>query len=282
MRSVAVIGAGDVGAAVAQALAARDRVSRVLIVDAAASVAAGKALDIQQMGAVAGFQVRLDSTDDLTRVMGAAACVIADRHGAPATEWTGDEGLSLIRRLLPCAGDAPLIFAGAGQTGLMQMVAREQHVPGRRLLGSSPEAFASAIRSMIALEAGCSPAEVVVTVLGVPPGGFVVPWSEAAIGGFALERVLTPVQRSRLEARTARLWPPGPYALGLAAAVAAEAVVAASRRSLALLTVLDGEFGVRNRVAALPTMLDARGVAGTRAPSLTTRERVMLDTALAT
>ena len=122
---------------------------------------------------------------------------------------------------------------------------------------------------MVALEAGCSPAEVVLAVLGVPPKGLVVPWSEAAIGGFALERVLTPVQLARLESRIARLWPPGPYALGLAAAVAAEAVITASRRRLNVLTVLDGEFGVRNRVGALPALLDARGVAQVHAPSLT-------------
>ena len=93
MTSVAVIGAGDVGGAVAQALATRDRVSRVLLVDAAANVAAGKALDIQQSGAVSGFHTRLEGTDDLTRAMGAAACVIADRHGQPSAEWIGDDGV---------------------------------------------------------------------------------------------------------------------------------------------------------------------------------------------
>jgi len=281
MTSVAVIGAGEVGAAVAQALATRDRVSRVLLVDDAANVAAGKALDIQQSGAVTGSHVRLEGTADLTRVMGASACVIADRHGPPAAEWAGDEGLALIRRLLPCAGDAPLVFAGPSQAALMQTAAREQHVSRVRLLGTSTEAFAAAIRSMIALEAGCSPTEVALAVLGVPPKGLVVPWSEAAIGGFSLVRVLTPVQMTRLESRIARLWPPGPYALGLAAAVAAEAVITASRRRLNLLMVLDGEFGARNRVGALPALLDARGVAHAYAPSLTTRERVLLDTALA-
>ena len=282
MTSVAVIGAGDVGAAVAQALATRDRVSRVLLVDAAANVAAGKALDIQQSGAVSGFHTRLEGTDDPTRVMGAAACVIADRHGEPSAEWIGDDGVSLIRRLLPYAGEAPLVFAGTGQTGVMQTASRELHVARVRLVGTSPEAFASAIRSMIALEAGCSPAEVVLAVLGVPPHGLVVPWSEAAVGGFALERVLSPVQLARLEARTTRLWPPGPYALGLAAAVAAESMIRSSRRALNVLTVLDGELGVRNRVGALPALLDRRGVAEVRVPSLSARERVLLDTALAT
>jgi malate dehydrogenase len=281
MAFVAVIGAGDVGAAVAQALATRDRVSRVLLVDAAVHVAAGKALDIQQSGAVSGFHARLEGTDDLTRVMGAAACVVADRYGQPPAEWAGDEAAPLIRSLLPCAGEAPLIFAGPSQAGLMHTVSREHHVPRARLIGSSPEAFASAIRSMIALEARCSPAEVVLAVLGVPPRGLVVPWSEAAVGGFALERVLSPVQLARLAARTARLWPPGPYALGLAAALAAEAVVRSSRRALNVLTLLDGEFGVRNRAGTLPALLDRRGVAEVRVPSLSTRERVLVDSALA-
>jgi malate dehydrogenase len=282
MASVAVIGAGELGGAVAQALATRDRVSRVLLVDTAAAVAAGKALDIQQSGAVSLFHTRLEGTDDVTRVMGAAACVIADRHAAPAGEWQGDDGLALLRRLLPCTGDAPLIFAGPSQAGLMLSTSREHHVPRRRIVGSATEAYASALRSMIALEAGCSASEVVLAVLGVPPKGLVVPWSEAAIGGFGLERVLTPVQLARLEARAARIWPPGPYALGLAAAVAAEAAITASRRALSVLTVLDGELGVRNRVGALPALLDAGGVAKVNAPSLTTRERVLLDTALAT
>jgi malate dehydrogenase len=281
MASVAVIGAGELGGAVAQALATRDRVSRVLLVDAAASVAAGKALDIQQSGAVSGFHARLQGTDDVTRVMGAAVCIVADRHGTTAGEWTGDDGLAMMRRLLPFTGDAPLIFAGPSQDVLMLTTCREEHVARQRFIGSATEAYASAMRSMIALEAGCSPAEVVLAVLGVPPKGLVVPWSEVAIRGFALERVLTPVQLARLEARAARLWPPGPYALGLAAAIAAEAVVITGRRTLNVLTVLDGEFGVRNRVGALPALLDTRGVSRAQVPSLTTRERVLLDSALA-
>jgi malate/lactate dehydrogenase len=253
----------------------------VLLVETAASVAAGKALDIQQSGAVSASHTRLEGTDDITRVIGTAACIVADRHGPPAAEWEGDDGLAMMRRLLRFTGDAPLVFAGPSQAGLMLTTSREEHVSRTRFIGSSTEAYASAVRSMIALEAGCSPAEVVVAVLGVPPKGLVVPWSEVAIGGFALERVLMPVQLVRLEERAARLWPPGPYALGLAAALAAEAIVTASRRALSVLTVLDGEFGVRNRVGALPALFDARGVARAQAPSLTSRERVLLDSALA-
>jgi len=280
MSSVAIIGAGSLGGAVAQALAARDKVRRVLLVDTAAGVAAGKALDILQSGAVRGSHVRLEGTDDLSRAVGSAVCVIADRHGPPEAEWAGDEGLALLRQLLPWAENTPLVFAGATQAGLMLTARREHHVRRASLIGSAPEAYASAMRSMVALEAGCSPSEVSLAVLGLPPAGLVVPWSEAAIGGFSLERTLTPVHISRLEARAPRLWPPGPFALGMAAAAAIEAVVTSSRRALSVLTVLDGEYGVRNGLGSMPALLDAGGVAHLRVPSLSTRERVLVETAL--
>lgn len=279
MMTVAVIGAGDLGGAIAHALASGDAVARVVLVDAAAGIASGKALDIQQSGAVAGFHTRLEGTDDLSRVTGCAVCVIADRAGQPATEWQGDEGLALLTRLALSAGESPLIFAGASQVSLLLAAAREARIRRERLIGSPPEALASAIRSIVAMEACCSPGEVALTVLGTPPG-FVVPWSEASVGGSLLERALTQVQLARIEARAERLWPPGAYALGLAAARVAQAIVHSSRRAFSVLTVLEGEFGVRNRVGALPALFSASGIVQTRVPSLNARERVQLDTTL--
>jgi malate/lactate dehydrogenase len=130
------------------------------------------------------------------------------------------------------------------------------------------------------MEARCSPADVSVAVLGTPPDAFVIPWSEASIGGYALERTISQVQLRRLEARTARLWPPGPYALGAAAARVVEGMLEAARRSYNILTVLEGEFGVRDRVAAVPALLGPHGVADVRTPLLNRREQVQLDTAL--
>jgi malate dehydrogenase len=255
-------------------------VSRIVLIDAAGAVAAGKALDMQQTGAVAGFHTRLEGTDDVTRVAGCAVCIVADRMGQAPAEWQGDDGLALLTRLMPYLDTTPIVFAGAQQTSLIGAAAREARVPARRLIGSAPEALASAITAIVAMEAGCSPAEVRLTVLGSPTSGFMVPWSEASLGGLALERVLTQVQLHRLESRVARLWPPGPYTLGLAAARVAEALVMSSRRAYSVLTMLGGEFGVRGKVAAVPALLAPDGIAQTRVPALNTRERVQLETAL--
>jgi len=279
MSTVAVFGAGDIGAACAQALASRDRARRILLIDAAANAAAGKALDIQQAGAIAGFHTELEATADETRAIGCALIVVADRMATGSPEWLGEEALALVRRVTDWS-DAPVVFAGALQAGLMRAASQELRIAARRLIGSASDAFASAVSAIVAMEARCSPADVSVAMLGTPPDGFVIPWSEASIGGYALERTLSQVQLRRLEARAARLWPPGPYALGAAAARIVEGMLDAARRSYNILTILDGEFGVRERVAAVPARLDPHGVALIRTPLLNRREQVQLDTAL--
>lgn len=278
--TVCIIGAGELGGAVADALARSERVARVRIVDDAAGVASGKALDIQQAGAIAGFHTRLEGTSDLSRVTGCDVCVLADRAGRPSTEWQGDEALALILRMIPYLGAAPMVCAGSAQAGAMQLAAREGGARRERVIGSAPEALAAATRAIVAMEAGCAPAEVSLTILGAPRGGFVVPWSDASIGGYALERVLTQVQLTRVEARVARLWPPGPFALGAAAARVTEAIIGSSRRGFCVLTVLGGEFGVKGRVGTLPAVLSTSGIVQTRVPTLNTRERVRVETAL--
>src|SRR5436190_4779333 len=221
MATVAILGAGDIGGACAQALAVHDRVGRILVIDSAVNAAAGKALDIQQAGAISRFHARLQATDDESRAVGCAACVIADRFAAGSPEWQGEEGLALIKRVAGLLPDAPIIFAGATQADLIRASSREARVPARRLIGSATEAFASAVAAIVAMEARCSVNEVSLAVLGTPPAsrperaerveGFVVPWSDASIGGYALERVVSQVQLRSIGARLARLWPPGPH-----------------------------------------------------------------------
>lgn len=280
MTTVAILGAGDLGGATAHALAAADRVSRVILVDAKASVAAGKALDLQQMGAILGVHTRLSGTDDVSRITGCDVVVVADRFGGH--EWRDDDGLAVLTAARAAIGSAPLVFGGVAQAELLATLAREAGFPRARLIGSAPGALASAIRAIVAVEARCSPAEVSLGILGHPPSNLVVAWSDASIGGAALERVLSAAQLARIEARVSHLWPPGAYALGAAAARVVHAVLEGSRQTLGVLTVLEGEFGARGRAGIVPALLAPAGIVHVRTPSLSTRERVQLDSALRT
>ena len=152
MSFIAIVGAGAIGGALAQRLAARGRVREVRLIDDQGGVAQGKALDIQQSGAVDGFTTRLSAASAIGAAAGAAAVVIADAS-AGDTEHTGEAGLALVKRLAALESRAPLIFAGNTQRSLIVRAATELHVPRQRLIGSAPAALESAVRALAALDA---------------------------------------------------------------------------------------------------------------------------------
>ena len=65
-RKVTVVGAGNVGATCAQVLAQRDYAD-VVLVDIKEGLPQGKALDINQMGAVLGYEPNVTGLERLRR-----------------------------------------------------------------------------------------------------------------------------------------------------------------------------------------------------------------------
>jgi malate dehydrogenase len=278
MRAAAIIGAGELGGALAHVLARRDLVSTIRLIDETGHVAEGKALDIMQAAPIEGFATEVAGSTDLTSAAGAALIVLADRSGG--SEWQGEDGLLLLKRLSQLGAGSVVLCAGASQRELIERGVRELRFARKRLFGSAPEALAAAVRAMVALETNGSPSDVALTVLGVPPSQVVVPWEEATIGGFAATRVLDERARRRLAARVEPLWPPGPYALAWAAAKAAGAVLGRSRRTMSGFIAPDDSNGRRARTAALPLRLGETGVLGDELPPLSVHDRVALDNAM--
>ena len=73
MSIVAIIGAGPLGGALAQALAERDRVSEVRLIDPEGRIAEGKALDLLQSAPVEQFTTRLTAATSYAAAAGADA-----------------------------------------------------------------------------------------------------------------------------------------------------------------------------------------------------------------
>lgn len=277
MHDVAIVGAGELGGALADLLARRDLVSAIRLVDETGSVAAGKALDILQSAPIHGFATSVTGATDLAAVAHASIFLIADC--ATRGEWQGDEGLMLLKRL-PVGRKGIVICAGASQRDLVERGARELGFARTRLFGSSPEALASAIRAIVALETDGSAHDVALTVLGVPPSQIVVPWEDATIGGIAATRLLDDPTRRRIVSRVPALWPPGPHALATAAVRAIEAVVGRSRGIVCCVVAPDDAMGRRTRAAAMPARLGPEGITAVEIPPLTSHDRVALDNAI--
>lgn len=279
MRSIVILGAGDLGGALARQLAATDVVSRVVLVDESGQVAEGKALDIRQAAPVDRYSTVVEGTRDLSAVVGVDAVVVADRAAAP-TEWQDDQGVALVGRVAHLNRHAMLLLASARHLEVIERGVRELGIARHRLFGSAPEALRAAVVSMTALEAGCTPLEVSLTVVGRPPGHIIVPWDDAAIGGRRATEVLSAPAITRLDARLPRLWPPGPLTLASAATRILVTAATRGRQSMSVFVAVTREEGDRGRVAMLPVTVSAGGISSVLAPSLSARNRVRLDTVL--
>ena len=182
-------------------------------------VAAGKALDIAQAAPIEGFATELAGANDVSTAAGAAIVVLADRAGGG--EWQGEDGLTAAE-----AADADRVGRGhrvrrrgtarAGRARRPRAALRARAAvrlgagSARRRRARARRAGASTGRRAT-WRCRCSACRRDHTV---------IPWADATIGGFALTRLLDEPSRRRLAARVAALWPPGPYALAAAAAMA--------------------------------------------------------------
>lgn len=250
MSVVAIIGAGDLGGALASKLASRDRVREVRLIDTAAGVAAGKALDILQAGPVEGTAARVITPapggpvqPDLSAAAGAAVIVLADEVGPPVKEIHAEAGLALLGRLRSVNPNAPIVCAGASQAWLVAHGVAELGIPASHIVGSAPLALVAAVKALVALELNGSARDVSLTLAGLPPQAVAIPWHTASVNGESLESLLDAPALRRLESRVRFLWPPGPYALAAAAARMTEGLIAGSRQTLCGFTADTGRAG---------------------------------------
>jgi malate dehydrogenase len=270
MQTVAILGAGELGGAIARTLATADVARRVILVDKAGPVAAGKALDILQSGPVEGFHTRVTGASEPAQ-SGAAVVVLADEHGGG--ELAGDAALVLLRRTLEVSPRAVVIAAGATQLDTLEQ-ARELGILSARLVGSAPLAAQSIACALTAMELDASAADLSMAIVGTPPG-WVIAWADATLAGLPLTPLLAPPQTLRVEARLRARWPPGPQTLASAATAVVRAIDSGSHRRLTCFVARDGAYE-RRPFAALPVTLGASGVVSVHVPQLSARERVAL------
>jgi hypothetical protein len=279
VRSIVIIGAGELGGALARQIAAADIASRVVLVDDAGKVAEGKALDIRQAAPVDGYTTEVGGSADESLAATADAIVIADRV-ATNDEWHGDAGVALVRRLRHLNPSALMICAGAKHLEIVSRSVREGGLDSRRLIGSAPEALRGAVVSLTSLEANCAPSEISLTVVGRPPAHTIVPWEDASIAGRRAAAVLSPPAVTRLDGRLARLWPPGPLTLASAAARFLRATSTRQLHTLCAFVVARIDESEHHRIGMLPVTMKY-GQASVVSPTLTVRDKVRLDSALA-
>ena len=276
MSTVAIIGAGPLGGALAHTLAGRSRVDEIRLIDPEGRIAEGKALDILQSSPVEQFSSRVTAATAFAAAAGADVIVLADL--VAGGEIAGEPGLAVLRQIARLETRSPLLFAGGAQRELMARAIGELHVAPARVIGSAPLALESAVRAVTAALLDASPMDLSIGVSGVPPRDAVIGWDAATAFHQPIRDVLAPHHMSAISARVPALWPPAPYALGSAGARAAEALAHGSRRRYTCFAALDAR-GIA-AVAAVPVEFVKGGIGRTLDPALSRHERTAFENGL--
>ena len=274
MQVVAVLGAGDLGATLARRLAELELARRVVLVDKDEGRAKGKALDLMQSGPVEGYDVRIEGAAALDAAVTWDAVLFADPADAPDADGAGR-----ACEVLPVLASSPeaILLVTSNRPAALVDALTSQGRKRDRVLGTASLAVAAALRRHLAADLEAQPREVSLTVLGAPPDLIVVPRGSVSVSGIPVD-LLSPVAlRRALAAVGAR--PLGPVALAAAGARILGALAGSSTTVLPVVARLEGEYGHRGPVVAVPARLSEGRLQSLVELPLDPIERVAFDNA---
>ena len=274
MHTVAVLGAGEMGATLARRLAEAERARRVVLLDADEGRARGKALDLLQAGPVEGFDTWVEGASS-GAVPAVDAVVVADPEELAAGRLPSEGAALLERAVAALAAGGPQVVAGP-RPDVVEAAVRAG-LPWQRVLGSAPVALAAAVRRHLATAADARPSDVAVAVFGRPPAALVAPATWPTVGGLPLDRLAPAALRQALGAVRGR-WP-GPVALAAAASRVLVALQGRVPATVPVLAVLQGEYGHRGRAMGVPARLGQGRILSLAEVDLPPVDRVAFDNA---
>jgi malate dehydrogenase len=273
-RKVTVVGAGNVGATCAQELARGDYCD-VALVDIKEGLAEGKALDIDQAGAVLGYEPRVTGSTEYEITAGSDVVVIT--AGVPRTGDMSRDDLvstnekivgSVTEQVVKESPDAILIVVSNPLDAMCHVAKNVSGWPKNRVFGMAGILDTSRFATFIAWETGASVKDVTAMVLGGHGDQMVSVVSATTVGGVPLRKLVSDDRIAELVARTAKgggelvslLGTSAWYAPGAAAAQMVDSIVLDEKRVLPCTAYLEGEYGIEDLYMGVPVKLGAAGI----------------------
>ena len=289
-RKITVVGAGNVGATCAQVLATRDYAD-VVLVDIKENLPQGKALDINQMGAVLGYEPNVVGSNGYEETGGSEVVVIT--AGLPRSPGMSRDDLvttnekivgSVTEEVVAQSADAVLVVVSNPLDAMCHVAKNVSGFPKERVFGMAGILDTARFSTFIAWETGCSVKDVTATVLGGHGDQMVPVVSATTIGGVPLTKL---VPQDRIDAMVERTRKGGGeivnllatsawYAPGAAAAQMVDAILLDEKRLLPCTALLEGEYGIEGLYMGVPVKLGAEGVEGIVELDLSEQEREWL------
>jgi malate dehydrogenase len=273
-RKITVVGAGNVGATCAQVLAMRDYAD-VVLVDIKEGLPQGKALDVNQMGAVLGYEPRVTGSNAYDETAGSDVVVIT--AGIPRTGDMSRDDLvttnekivgSVTQEAIAQSPDAILIIVSNPLDAMCHVAKNVSGWPKERVFGMAGILDTARFSTFIAWATGASVKDVQAMVLGGHGDQMVPVVSATTVGGIPLRKLVGEGDIDAMVERTAKgggelvklLGTSAWYAPGAAAAQMVDSVMLDEKRVLPCTAYLEGEYGIDGLYMGVPVKLGASGI----------------------
>jgi malate dehydrogenase len=272
-------------------LAQRDYAD-VVLVDIKEGLPQGKALDLNQMGAVLGYEPNVVGSNGYGETAGSAVVVVT--AGLPRSPGMSRDDLvttnerivrEVTEQVAARSPDAILIVVSNPLDAMCHVAKHWSGWPKERVFGMAGILDTARFSTFIAWETGSSVKDVTAMVLGGHGDQMVPVVSATTVGGIPL-RTLVPEDRIRaMVERTAKgggeivnlLGTSAWYAPGAAAAQMVDAIVLDEKRVLPCTALLEGEYGIDGLYMGVPVRLGASGLEEIVPLELGDEERGMLE-----
>ena len=290
-RKVTVVGAGNVGATCAQVLAAHDYAD-VVLVDIKEGLPQGKALDINQMGAVLGYEPRVTGSNSYDETKGSDVVVIT--AGLPRSPGMSRDDLvatnekivkDVTEKAIAQSPDAILIVVSNPLDAMCHVAKNVSRWPKERVFGMAGILDTARFSSFIAWETRASVKDVTAMVLGGHGDQMVPVVSATTVGGVPLRKLVGEAGIDAMVQRTAKgggelvelLGTSAWYAPGAAAAQMVDSIMLDEKRVLPCTAYLEGEYGIHGLYMGVPVKLGSGGIEGIYELDLSNDEQAMLN-----
>ena len=271
---VTVVGAGATGATCAEVLAQRDY-AEIVLIDIKEGLPQGKALDINQMGPILGFEATVTGTNDYADTAGSQVVVIT--AGLPRQPGMSRDDLvqtnekivkSVTEQVVAASPDAIIIVLSNPLDAMCHVARAASGFPKERVFGQAGILDTARYRTFIAWETGASVKDVQALVLGGHGDQMVPVISSTTVGGVPLRKLVSEDRIQEMVQRTAvgggeivkLLGTSAWYAPGAACAQMVDSVLLDEKRVLPCTAYLEGEYEIDGLYMGVPVKLGRAGV----------------------
>src|SRR5882672_4007635 len=289
---ITVVGAGNVGATVAQ-YAVEKELGDVVLVDVIEGIPQGKALDLAQAGPVHGYDSALTGANDYDDTANSDIVVITAGM-ARKPGMTRDDLLfknaeivgSVVEQVARRSPNSMLILVTNPLDAMVQLAWKKSGFPAERVIGMAGVLDSARFRTFIARELNVSVENVTAFVLG-GHGDTMVPLPRySTVAGIPITDLLPADKIQSLVTRTANggaeivafLKSGSAYYAPAASAVEmVEAILKDKKKILPCAAYLNGQYGVRGLYVGVPVKLGRGGVEEIIEITLTPDEQAAFD-----